>query len=488
MSDLFNYLTNKTSNSNVKKNKKLLKPKRFRWGQKMGKGAKNYNRKETNIDKILTLLVSRSAIPNSIETARLRDIEGDFALASKLQQEEFAANAGKTKKIETEELTPPTAKEVEPTFLASRPITSREREERFQAYQSKYDELDDHYDHLIESMNENLNPNSVVSADAMNDFIVEKERLSGERNVLRKDLLDDIKNNPNDVWEWVGFIENSEVATANLLDKDNKASSILYDQAMRNLEDKTILTEKQIELANKNADLMKKDMDRVELEKLKEELFNKELRDVNEDLTEANQQLSNKSLRLVQEATEKEKLIEELNQTQNFLSENISQTFNRGRDNIKQYLDGKITGGTTTFKVGLGQTGLIDDWDRISNQNYTTDVKKARLNIALTKKIEEQEKFLPKKVQGFMGALPPGSIVEEIREAKETLSLSRSNSAKALSRANSASSQYSTQSEIEGFLESGIGRDSNPLTERQIKLYEFTLGNIEGSSLNMREE
>jgi hypothetical protein len=444
MSDLFNYLTNKTSNSNVKKNKKLLKPKRFRWGQKMGKGAKNYNRKETNIDKLLTLLVSRSAIPNSIETARLRDIEGDFALASKLQQEEFAKS--KTKKIETEELTPPTAKEVEPTFLASRPITSREREDRFQAYQSKYDELDDHYDHLIESMNENLNPNSVVSADAMNDFIVEKERLSGERNVLRKDLLDDIKNNPNDVWEWVGFIENSEVATANLLDKDNTASSILYSQAMRNLEDKTILTEKQIELANKNADLMKKDMDRMENERVREELFNKELRDVNEDLTEANQQKGLLIGELKDKAKEEAKLIEELNQTQNFLSENISQTFNRGRDNIKQYLDGKITGGTTTFKVGLGQTGLIDDWDRISNQNYTTDVKKARLNIALRKKIEEQEKFLPKKVQGFMGALPPGSIVEEIREAKETLSLSRSNSAKALDRANSNKSSDSMKS------------------------------------------
>lgn len=446
MSDLFNYLTNKTSNSNVKKNKKLLKPKRFRWGQKMGKGAKNYNRKETNIDKLLTLLVSRSAIPNSIETARLRDIEGDFALASKLQQEEFAKS--KTKKIETEELTaaPPTAKEVEPTFLASRPITSREREDRFQAYQSKYDELDDHYDHLIESMNENLNPNSVVSIDAMNDFIVEKDQLNADRNVLRKDLLDDIKNNPNDVWEWVGFIENSEVATANLLDKDNTASSILYSQAMRNLEDKTILTEKQIELANKNADLMKKDMDRMENERVREELFNKELRDVNEDLTEANQQKGLLIGELKDKAKEEAKLIEELNQTQNFLSENISQTFNRGRDNIKQYLDGKITGGTTTFKVGLGQTGLIDDWDRISNQNYTTDVKKARLNIALRKKIEEQEKFLPKKVQGFMGALPPGSIVEEIREAKETLSLSRSNSAKALDRANSNKSSDSMKS------------------------------------------
>ena len=266
MSDLFNYLTNKTMNVNVKKNKKLLKPKRFRWGQKMGKGAKNYNRKETNIDKLLTLLVSRSAVPNSIETARLRDIEGDFALASKLQQEEFAK--GKTKKIETEELTPPTAGEPAPIAEVSRPITSREREERFQAYQSKYEEIAEHYDHLIESMNENLNPNSVVSTDAMNDFIVEKERLSADRNVLRKDLLDDIKNNPNDVWEWVAFIENSEVATANLLDKDNKASAILYDQAMRNLADTTLLTEQQVELANKNADLMKKDRDRVEIEKL----------------------------------------------------------------------------------------------------------------------------------------------------------------------------------------------------------------------------
>ena len=45
-----------------------------------------------------------------------------------------------------------------------------------------------------------------------------------------------------------------------------------------------------------------------------------------------------------------------------------------------------------------------------------------------------------------MGALPPGSIVEEIREAKETLSLSRSNSAKALDRANSNKSSDSMKS------------------------------------------
>ena len=440
MSDLFNYLTNKTMNVNVKKNKKLLKPKRFRWGQKMGKGAKNYNRKETNIDKLLTLLVSRSAVPNSIETARLRDIEGDFALASKLQQEEFAK--GKTKKIETEELTPPTAGEPAPIAEASRPITSREREDRFQAYQSKYDELDDHYDHLIESMNENLNPNSVVSADAMNNFIVEKEQYNSDRNVLRKDLLDDIKNNPNDAWEWRGFIEMSEVATANLLDKDNKASAILYDQAMRNLEDKTILTEEQLKLNNENLELLKKDRDRVELEKVKEEAFNKELRDVNLQLTD-------KSLRLVQEATEKEKLIEDLNETQNFLSETISQTFNRGKDKIKRYIDGDITGGTNEFKVGLGQTGLEDEWDRIGAQKWRSpdlDAKKARLNEALTKKIEEQEKFLPKKVEGFMGALPLGSIVEEIREAKDTLSLSRSNSAKELDRVNSNKSAESMRS------------------------------------------
>ena len=440
MSDLFNYLTNKTSNSNVKKNKKLLKPKRFRWGQKMGKGAKNYNRKETNIDKLLTLLVSRSAVPNSIETARLRDIEGDFALASKLQQEEFAK--GKTKKIETEELTPPTAGEPAPIAEASRPITSREREDRFQAYQTQYEALDDHYDHLIESMNENLNPNSVVSADAMNNFIVEKEQYNADRNVLRKDLLDDIKNNPNDVWEWRGFIEMSEVQTANLLDKDNTASSILYSQAMRNLEDKTILTEKQVKLAEENADLMKKDRDRAELAKVKEEAFNKELRDVNLQLTD-------KSLRLVQEATEKEKLIEDLNETQNFLSETISQTFNRGKDKIKRYIDGDITGGTNEFKVGLGQTGLEDEWDRIGAQKWRSpdlDAKKARLNEALTKKIEEQEKFLPKKVEGFMGALPLGSIVEEIREAKDTLSLSRSNSAKELDRVNSNKSAESMRS------------------------------------------
>lgn len=55
----------------------------------MGKVAKeSNNRKDSKIEKLLDILVARSNPTNSIELARMKQIEGDFQLAQQLQQKE----------------------------------------------------------------------------------------------------------------------------------------------------------------------------------------------------------------------------------------------------------------------------------------------------------------------------------------------------------------------------------------------------------------
>lgn len=167
---------------------------------------------------------------------------------------------------------------------------------------------------------------SVVSAGAMGEFIARKEQLNANRNVLRKDLLEDIKNNPSEVWEWRGFIEQSENDTAQLLDLDNKASSILYDQAMRNIQEREALTEQQVAQAEQNAKLMEEQLRNNEIQQEKEKEFTLQLQEQNNQITE-------QKLQLVKEATEKEQVIEELDKTQKFLSDNITKNFNSGEEN-----------------------------------------------------------------------------------------------------------------------------------------------------------
>jgi len=249
------------------------------------------------------------------------------------------------------------------------------------------------------------NSKSVIRSEAMSDFIAKKQQLNANRNVLRKELLDDIKDNPSEVWEWRGFIEQSEVGTSNLLELDNKASQILYDQATRNLEEKEELSKMQVEQATKNQEAMQEQLNKnIEL-RLREEAFTKELENANEKLGE-------QKIKLIQQATQREIALEELDQTQKFLSETIGATFNKGEENLKAYLAGNLGGQTNAFKIALGQTGLDDKWAGITSRtDYGTEDKKLALKLALNKKIEEQQKFLPRKIESFTSALPPGSVM-----------------------------------------------------------------------------
>jgi len=415
MTNLTDYLMGKVVKQ--KKGKKLTRRKRTRWGERMGKAAKESNsKKDSKIERLLDILIARSAPTNTIELARMKQIEGDFQLAQDLQQKELMK--AQSKKVVEEGEQP---KEAPPIPVAESPITSVDRQHRFQAYQQEFNSLEDGYEGLLETLKENMGESSVISGAAMSEFIARKEQLNANRNVLRKDLLEDIKNNPSEVWEWRGFIEQSENETAQLLDLDNKVSQILYDQAMRNISEREALTEQQVAQAEENKKLMEEQLSQNEIQQEKEREFTKQLEEQNKQITE-------QKLQLVKEATEKELAIEELDKTQKFLSDNISKNFNSGEAKLREYLAGGITGNSNEFKVGLGQTGLDTDWDRITSRNPKTDDKKRALKRALEKKIEEQQQFLPKKVESFISALPPGSVMLQRESSLDDLSPSASRS------------------------------------------------------------
>jgi hypothetical protein len=408
MTNLADYLMGRVVKK--KKGKKPLRRRRTRFGERMGKVAKeSNNRKDSKIEKLLDILVARSNPTNSIELARMKQIEGDFQLAQQLQQKEDKKAEGK-KIDEPREAQPP------PPQVAQSPITGVDRQHRFQAYQEEFNSIEEGYNDLLQNLSENMGgETSVVSAGAMSEFIARKEQLNANRNVLRKDLLEDIKNNPSEVWEWRGFIEQSENETAQLLDLDNKASSILYDQAMRNIQEREALTEQQVAQAEQNAKLMEEQLRNNEIQQEKEKEFTLQLQEQNNQITE-------QKLQLVKEATEKEQVIEELDKTQKFLSDNITKNFNSGEEKLRSYLAGNITGNSNEFKVGLGQTGLGEFWDRMTNREGKTSERKRLLKKELTARIEQQQEFLPKKVSAFVSALPPGSVMLKRESSLEDLS------------------------------------------------------------------
>jgi len=408
MSSLFDYLSGKRTTK--RKGKKPDRQKRIKWGTKQPKynNKQTYKQKDDKIEKLLELLISRTGPTNSIELARQKQIEGDYQLAQDLATKEQMKK--KTKVVE-EEVKPPIVEAEKPKKISNVSGT-----QRFQAYDLQYQSIEEGYNGMIEDLKEFIgNETAVMSGGAMSDILQKKEQLSNDRNVLRKELLEDITKNPSDVWEWRGYIEHSENATENLLELDNKVSSIIYDQSLRNISEREALSAEQVAQAEKTAKLMEADLKRTEIEKTKEEEFNKQLKEVNSQLTE-------QKLKLIKEATEKETLIEDLDKTQKFLSENITENFNSGEEKLRNYLAGNITGNDNKFKVGLGQTGLGDFWDTMTDRNNKTEDRKRLLKKELNKKKEEQEQFLPKKVESFMSALPPGSIMLQREDSSELLS------------------------------------------------------------------
>ena len=178
MTNLVDYLMGKVVKK--KKRKKPTRRRRTRWGQRMGKVAnESNNRKDSKIEKLLDILIARSAPTNSIELARMKQIEGDFQLAQELQTQENMKS--KSKKIDEEQSTE--APDIQPR-IAENPITSVDRQHRFQAYQNEFNSLEEGYNSLLETLQDDIGESTVISGDAMSDFIVRKEQLNANRKSI----------------------------------------------------------------------------------------------------------------------------------------------------------------------------------------------------------------------------------------------------------------------------------------------------------------
>lgn len=412
-----------------KKGKKLTRRKRTRWGERMGKAAKeSNNKKDSKIERLLDILIARSAPTNTIELARMKQIEGDFQLAQDLQQKELIK--AQSKKVVEEEQ----PKEAPIPVVAESPITGVDRQHRFQAYQNEFNSLEEGYEGLLETLKENMGETSVISGAAMSEFIARKEQLNANRNVLRKDLLEDIKNNPSEVWEWRGFIEQSENETAQLLDLDNKVSQILYDQAMRNISEREALSEQQVAQAEENKRLMEEQLRQNEIQQVKEREFTKQLEEQNKQITE-------QKLQLIKEATEKEEAIEKLDKGAQMLVDTMNERFNKGVELVRAYTQtqtasaGELGANTAQFQQGIGLTDLGDEWEKTKQYNAKAEDRKRSLEKKLVKKIEEHDTLVKDKVRSFMGAvprgsvpLPPGSVMLQRESSLEDLSPSASRS------------------------------------------------------------
>lgn len=415
-----------------KKGKKLTRRKRTRWGERMGKAAKeSNNKKDSKIERLLDILIARSAPTNTIELARMKQIEGDFQLAQDLQQKELIK--AQSKKV-VEEEQPKEAPPPPIPVMAESPITGVDRQHRFQAYQKEFNSLEEGYEGLLETLKENMGETSVISGAAMSEFIARKEQLNANRNVLRKDLLEDIKNNPSEVWEWRGFIEQSENETAQLLDLDNKVSQILYDQAMRNISEREALSEQQVAQAEENKRLMEEQLRQNEIQQVKEREFTKQLEEQNKQITE-------QKLQLIKEATEKEEAIEKLDKGAQMLVDTMNERFNKGVELVRAYTQtqtasaGELGANTAQFQQGIGLTDLGDEWEKTKQYNAKAEDRKRSLEKKLVKKIEEHDTLVKDKVRSFMGAvprgsvpLPPGSVMLQRESSLEDLSPSASRS------------------------------------------------------------
>ena len=416
-----------------KKGKKLTRRKRTRWGERMGKAAKeSNNKKDSKIERLLDVLIARSAPTNSIEVARMKQIEGDFQLAQDLQQKELIK--AQSKKVDEgeqpKEAPPPTPIPV----MAESPITGVDRQHRFRAYQDEFNGLEAGYEGLLETLQNDIGESSVITGEAMSKIIAEKEQLNANRNVLRKDLLEDIKNNPSEVWEWRGFIEQSENETARLLDLDNKVSQILYDQAMRNISEREALSAQQVAQAEENKRLMEEQLRENEIQQAKEREFNLQLEEQREELMR-------QKLQLAKEATEKEEAIEKLDKGAQMLIDTMNERFNKGVELVRSYTQaptasaGELGANTAQFQQGIGLTDLGAEWEKTKQYNSKPADRKRSLEQKLVKKIEEHDTLVKDKVRSFMGAvpkgsvpLPPGSVMLQRESSLEDLSPSASRS------------------------------------------------------------
>lgn len=382
MSDLYSYLTQTTLKSKKKKNNKLKK-RRLKWGAKGGKynekQSKIYNMKEDKLDKLLTLLIAQTNQPNTGDLKRQQDLLSDFSIASTLQADEIAKSKmgkNKSKKDSTEDI--PTDKQ----------ILARRMEE----YNSHYEDIEQGYKSLIRTMEEDVGDDTIIRREAFDNIIDIKKDLLLRQNNLREELLQDIKQNPADIAEWRGFIEQSEVETSKLLELDNNANQIIFDNTSKAFKKAELSSQEKVKVAKENQQLAEQLLTQSQNEKIKTDQLNQQL----------------------------EQAIEKTDKQQQFLSKNITEVFDKGEAKLQSYITGSdpTAASTEDFKFGIGMTGLTEDWLNVKRNYQKAPERQQALLRFLNKKRQEQEQFKP--VESIFSALPPGSLMLQ-RQSSEDL-------------------------------------------------------------------
>ena len=241
--NLFKYLSGQVI---IAKKKKLKKKRKVRWGSKLGnKAAKNYSNKSSDaIDKLLTLVTTQmTQSPHDI--ARLKQIDSDFQVATQLKQEDDLIISQKTMENDM------------PNEAKERVIN------KYRGYGEKFEELESNYSELINQ----FSGVNIISPEAIEDYRNIIDTFRTERDNIRNELLDDIKNNPHDLWEWKGFIENSEVQIGNLINIEEDANRLLFDK----IQTKQKIVEEQLQKSKKQVVSGESDL------LIEKEAFNQEL-------------------------------------------------------------------------------------------------------------------------------------------------------------------------------------------------------------------
>tara|TARA_R110000796_G_scaffold177266_2_gene294117 strand:- start:4767 stop:6017 length:1251 start_codon:yes stop_codon:yes gene_type:complete len=397
MSDLYSYLTNNrdygTSKPKPVKRGKKLKQRRLKFGTRQGKYTpkqqRNYNNKEDKLDKLLTLLISRTNAPApEADLKRQQQIASDYTIAQTIQADEVETQS-KGKSIDKMNDEPLQRTETDKQMMSG----------RMQEYNTDYEQLEQGYKSLIATMNEDIGEDSIIRTEALDEIIANKENLSAKRNELRKELLDDIKQNPSDIGEWKAFIETSEVQTSNLLELDNTASQILFDNTRLAFNKKEELSAKQLKSIEENQQLTQDLLTQSQNEIVKEKQMKAQL----EQALEAAQE-------------EKERGDYGEDQVREILNKKLKQEkedFAKGENVMKQYFAGELKSSTTAVKEARQLTGVSDYWTKITGgpnpmvQTAPERQRKMEKYLKERKELLEQELDIP-TYEKFKSAMPQG--------------------------------------------------------------------------------
>ena len=215
--DLFTYLKGGQKSSKEKKPKKPKRQKKVRFGEKQGKYVKisetnprKFEKKsEDTLDKLLAILVSNLG-RNPEDDLRKRRIESDFKIAQMLQKDEDKILS--SKKIEDEG----------PAEAKFRTL------QKYKKYGDRFQDIELGLGNLITEL-AGIDGRT-ISQDAVNHVRESLDNFSQERDSLKKELLTDMRDNPQDLWEWKGFMENSEAQLINIIDIEQDANKMLQDK------------------------------------------------------------------------------------------------------------------------------------------------------------------------------------------------------------------------------------------------------------------